>query len=191
MFNSLKRSETSCSFKIAMYILDDEDLIDKLVELYETGDYEVMIVADKGKLERNQILKDKIIGKNIYLGELGVPYEKGRVQSLHHKFMIVDCPDLIDKTGPYKNMPYKEVMLGSYNWSNGANYNNYEDCLYLRDTEVVNKLDAHFDNLINRSVPINLGNRMDESFSEVIEESGRYQPLDSDDPDYYLTDDDF
>ncbi len=66
-----------------------------------------------------------------------------------------------------------------------------EDCLYLRDTEVVNKLDAHFDNLINRSVPINLGNRMDESFSGVIEESGRYQPLDSDDPDYYLTDDDF
>ena len=46
-------------------------------------------------------------------------------------------------------------------------------------------------NLINRSVPINLGNRMDESFSEVIEETGRYQPLDSDDPDYYLTDDDF
>ena len=31
---------------------------------------------------------------------------------------------------------------------------------------------------------------MDESFSGVIEESGRYQPLDSDDPDYYLTDDD-
>lgn len=191
MFNSLKRSETSCSFKIAMYVLDDKDLIDKLVELDATGDHAVMIVADKGNLEKNQLLKDKILGTNIYLGELGVPYEKGNGQSLHHKFMIADCPDLIDKTGPYKNMPYKEVMLGSYNWSNGANYSNYEDCLYLRDAEVVNKLDAHFDNLINRSVPINLGNRLDESFSEVIEESGRYQPLDSDDPDYYLTDDDF
>ena len=138
-----------------------------------------------GSLEKNKLLKDKILGTNIYLGELGVPYEEGRGQSLHHKFMIVDCPDLIDKT------PYKEVMLGSYNWSNGANYSNYEDCLYLRDTEVVNKLDAHFDNLINQSVYINLGKRIDESFSEVIEETGRYQPLDSDDPDYYLTDDDF
>lgn len=94
--------------------------------------------------------------------------------------MIIECPD--------EN--YHEVMLGSYNWTNAANNNNYEDCLFLKDKNIYDQLNMYYNVLWHSST----GKRIDDdsNYEDYVQEyrEGRYQPLDSDDPDYYITDED-
>jgi len=77
-------------------------------------------------------------GKNSeikYLISKGIPVKirigKGR-GIMHNKFAVID---------------EKEVITGSYNWTNNAEENNYENAVFITDPEIVKQFSSEFDRL--------------------------------------------
>lgn len=105
-----------------MYFELFSDLLDRKVELYVIVNSDVVNNKYKNEIE---LLKEK--GMKINL--LKIP---GGKRFMHHKFCLVD---------------EKRVLLGSYNWTLNASYNNFENLLVTDDKIIVSKVNGEFNTL--------------------------------------------
>lgn len=106
------------SIHVLMYSITDKELGDALVAAAERG-IDVRIVLDRTQsAERNSIaatLRER-------LGPERVVFRTGKGRGVMHQKLAV-----------YDGMT---VTLGSYNWTNNAKANNWENLLVLRDARV-------------------------------------------------------
>ncbi|MFH1386772.1 MAG: phospholipase D-like domain-containing protein [bacterium] len=116
------------SIKLAIYSFTSGEIAWALENAKDRG-VAIQVVADKGQAK----------GKNSEINFLlskGIPVKllqgKGR-GIMHHKFAIFDD---------------KEVVTGSYNWTENAEKNNYENAVFISDPEVVKSFGEEFGRLL-------------------------------------------
>ncbi|MFA5034981.1 MAG: phospholipase D family protein [Candidatus Margulisiibacteriota bacterium] len=118
------------SIKIAIYSLTSGEIVWALENAKKRG-VEIKIVADysqsKGKHSEVPYLVNKGFKVKIIKG-------KGR-GIMHNKFAVFDD---------------KEVATGSYNWTDNAEKNNYENSLFLKGAQIVSAFSREFDQLYDR-----------------------------------------
>lgn len=115
------------SIKIAIYSLTSGEIAWALENAKKRG-VEIKVVADysqaKGKHSEIPYLQSKGLKIRILKG-------KGR-GIMHNKFAVFDD---------------KEVVTGSYNWTNNAEQNNYENALFMKGDQLVQAFSREFDQL--------------------------------------------
>lgn len=90
---------------------------------------------------------------------LGVPYDKGeqrQTRILHEKMALFSCEENKDSDEPVKKAAAEAeggadshstaiAILGSFNWTRAASFNNYENCLSIQnEPEVIDAIKARF-----------------------------------------------
>ena len=122
---------TKTSIRLAIYSFTSGEIAWALEQAKSRG-VDIAIVADGGQSS----------GKNSeinYLISKGIPVKllKGKGRGImHNKFAIFDG---------------KEVVTGSYNWTENAEKNNYENAIFIADPQVAQSYSAEFDRLKNQS----------------------------------------
>jgi phosphatidylserine/phosphatidylglycerophosphate/cardiolipin synthase-like enzyme len=102
------------SIRIAIYSFTEESITNTLVAAYHKG-VDVKVVMDK-----QQAGSDYSQYEN--LQRAGVPVRLDTVSGyMHNKYVVID---------------EKVIITGSYNWSNNAENNNYENLLILHDDNI-------------------------------------------------------
>jgi len=91
------------------------------------------VVMDYKQSEGRSSEKDFLISKGF---NVKIAQQTGR-GIMHNKFAIFDD---------------KEVVTGSYNWTENAEKYNYENALFISDPEVVNKYIKEFERLENVAI---------------------------------------
>ncbi|MFA6169715.1 MAG: phospholipase D-like domain-containing protein [Candidatus Margulisiibacteriota bacterium] len=118
------------SIKIAIYSLTSGEITWALENAKKRG-VEIKVVADysqsKGKHSEIPYLINKGFKVKVIKG-------KGR-GIMHNKFAVFDD---------------QEVATGSYNWTENAEQNNYENALFLKGTQIVSAFSREFDLLYDR-----------------------------------------
>jgi len=113
--------------KIAIYSFTSGDIVWALDNARSRG-VNVAIIADKSQSESKNSEIPYLISKGFSVKILA---GKGR-GLMHNKFAIFDN---------------KTVLTGSYNWTNNAEFNNYENAIFIDDQEIVNCYLIEFEKL--------------------------------------------
>ena len=115
------------SIKIAIYSFTSGDIAWALENAKNRG-VDIQIIADQSQSKGKSSEVPFLISKNF---KLKILQGKGR-GIMHNKFAIFD---------------EKEVITGSYNWTNNAESNNYENAIFINDPDVTKAYLAEFDKL--------------------------------------------
>lgn len=119
--NSAKKS-----IHLLMYALTDADIANALVAASKRG-VDVRIVFDRTQGSERNSLSDELI---VQLGPKRAVYRYGKGRGVMHEKMAV-----------FDGMT---VTLGSYNWTNNAKANNWENLIVLRDARLAAECTAEF-----------------------------------------------
>jgi len=118
------------SIDIAVYSFTTGEIAQALVSAHRRG-VKVRVIRDKvqssNKHDENGFLKKNGIPVLILSG-------KGR-GLMHSKFAVFDV---------------KEVLTGSYNWTENAEKFNYENAVFIDDEKVINSFEKEFEGMWNR-----------------------------------------
>ncbi|MBI3885022.1 MAG: DUF1669 domain-containing protein [Opitutae bacterium] len=114
------------SIHLLIYSLTDDDLMNALVRAAARG-VDVKIVMDKTQADGNSSLFDALVGK---LGEKRVEIRSGKGRGVMHEKMAV-----------YDGLT---VTLGSFNWTDNARDNNWENLIVLRDARLAAACEREF-----------------------------------------------
>jgi phosphatidylserine/phosphatidylglycerophosphate/cardiolipin synthase-like enzyme len=114
------------SIHLLMYSLTDHEIADALIAAAKRG-VDVKIVFDKSQGEEKNSLTDEVIEA---LGPKRAVYRNGKGRGIMHEKMAI-----------YDGLT---VTLGSYNWTNNAKANNWENLIVLRDTHIASECSAEF-----------------------------------------------
>ncbi|MBI3272172.1 MAG: DUF1669 domain-containing protein [Planctomycetes bacterium] len=119
------------SVLIAVAHFDSDAIAKALLDLHQArnknadtaDDVEIRVLLDLGEFgDKKSRSKDlEQAGINIRYKTYSVMFFQPESQLLHHKYMLVDGKDLV---------------TGSYNWSDTAEHTNYENILYFHDRNV-------------------------------------------------------
>ena len=121
------------SIEIAVYSFTAADIAQALVDAHKRG-VKIRIVRDRSQSgDKND--------ENSFLIENNIPVEirtgKGR-GIMHDKFAVFDN---------------KEAFTGSYNWTNNAEHNNWENALFTDEKKVVDAYEKEFEILWKAPAP--------------------------------------
>ena len=115
------------SIKMAIYSFTSGDIAWALENAKKRG-VDVKIVADKGQSGGKSSEIKYLISKGF-----NVKLLKGKGRGImHNKFAVFD---------------EKEVVTGSYNWTDNAERNNYENAMFISDPKIVEQYSKEFDKL--------------------------------------------
>jgi len=114
------------SIHLLIYSLTDDDVADALVRAAQRG-VDVRIVMDKSQTAEKHSLNELLTQK---LGAQRVIERTGKGRGIMHEKMAV-----------YDGLT---VSLGSYNWTDNARDNNWENLILLRDTALAARCEAEF-----------------------------------------------
>lgn len=114
------------SIHLLMYSLTDTEIANALVAAAGRG-VDVRIVFDKSQGEERNSLSDELLAS---LGPKRVVYRNGKGRGIMHEKMAI-----------YDDLT---VTLGSYNWTNNAKTNNWENLIVLRDARLAAECNAEF-----------------------------------------------
>jgi len=137
------------SIYIAMYSFTDDELGAAVIEAHKRG-VEVQILLDDGQnSDKGGREYPKLIDAGI---TVSVKHVTG---SLHHKFVVIDG---------------RLVITGSYNWSDNADDDNFENVLIVRCTEIADAYVAEFEGISkNSSKPNGRSNGCEECLRRINE----------------------
>lgn len=110
---------------IAVYSFTDDQIADAVLGAWERG-AKVRIIQDDSRTCRRGAEADR-------LASAGIPYRIDDHSGIfHHKFAVING-DM--------------VITGSYNWSNAADEDNFENSVKISDTEAASEFASHFETL--------------------------------------------
>jgi len=115
------------SIKIAIYSFTSGDIAWALENAKKRG-VDIVIIADKSQSSGKNSEIPYLISKGF---DLKILQSKGR-GLMHNKFAVFDDT---------------EVVTGSYNWTDNAEFNNYENAIFINDSEVVKSYLVEFNKL--------------------------------------------
>lgn len=123
------------SIHVLMYSFTDRTLADALVAAAARG-VDVRLVFDRTQGYERNSLSDELIAR---LGPKRVVYRTGKGRGvMHQKLAIFDG---------------LTVVLGSYNWTNNARLNNWENLIVLRDAAVAAECQTEFQRVWDSPAP--------------------------------------
>lgn len=145
----IQKKQKKCTIQIAMYSLDNLDIINKLNEALENG-IKVQLLLDKDqngktlerlssssvyrassetKIRTIQARKNLIEEKDVttFIGTLFDPKKYKDSRRLHEKFSLYTCEDGEEEENS------DAVIFGSYNWTKGASEINYDNCIKIQN----------------------------------------------------------
>ncbi|MBX3739119.1 MAG: DUF1669 domain-containing protein [Candidatus Didemnitutus sp.] len=114
------------SIYLLMYSFTDQEIANALIAATKRG-IDVRIAFDKSQGEEKNSLSDEMVEA---LGPKRVVYRYGKGRGIMHEKMAI-CDGLT-------------VMLGSYNWTNNAKANNWENLIVLRDARIAAECTSEF-----------------------------------------------
>lgn len=114
------------SIHLLMYALTDADIANALVAAAKRG-VDVRIVFDRTQGAEKNSLSDELIAE---LGPKRAVYRNGKGRGVMHEKMAV--------------FDGLTVTLGSYNWTNNAKANNWENLIILRDARLATECTTEF-----------------------------------------------
>lgn len=133
---------------VAMYSFYEQSLADRLVEA-RSGGRKVRVLLDRDQAVRSLAVKSmKDRGMTMRLSRGRTP----EFSVMHHKFAIFDG---------------KLVETGSFNWTNNAQNNNFENLSFLTAPELVAEFQSEFERVWAQATPS----------EEIPEEQWAQQPL--------------
>jgi phosphatidylserine/phosphatidylglycerophosphate/cardiolipin synthase-like enzyme len=116
------------SIQISVAWFTSQDLLGQLIEKVERGCKVEIIISDHFENKRLSFEKFTKLGGQVFI----LPTKSGKF--LHDKFAIFDN---------------KKVILGSYNWTNSAEFYNHELLVISDDKIMLKQFGIHFKNLKN------------------------------------------
>jgi phosphatidylserine/phosphatidylglycerophosphate/cardiolipin synthase-like enzyme len=116
------------SIKIAIFSFTSGEIAGALESAKKRG-VSVKISADKGQSTGKQSEIKYLISKGI---DIRLKKGKGKYGIMHNKFAVFD---------------ENEVVTGSFNWTNNAEYNNYENVIFIKDAEIAKIYSREFDRI--------------------------------------------
>lgn len=119
--NSAKKS-----IYLLMYSFTDQDIANALIAAAKRG-VDVRIAFDKSQGAEKNSLSDEMVQA---LGPQRAVYRNGKGRGIMHEKMAI-----------YDGLT---VTLGSYNWTNNAKANNWENLIVLRDAKIAADCTAEF-----------------------------------------------
>jgi hypothetical protein len=135
---------------VASAWFNDNELYDALLSLPRTVKVKVLIKKDE---ERNTLDWMNLGDCGIKVYQL-IKESEGR-SLMHNKFCVIDN---------------ETVITGSYNWTNGANYNNYENIVVIQnDDELCEQYIAQFNDLIKT-----IANELQEQLGNLLAQRDIY-----------------
>ncbi len=123
------------SIHLLIYSLTDDDVADALVRASKRG-VDVRIVMDKSQTAEKHSLNELLTQK---LGAKRVIERTGKGRGIMHEKMAV-----------YDGLT---VSLGSYNWTDNARDNNWENLILLRDAALAARCEAEFQRVWTSPAP--------------------------------------
>jgi phosphatidylserine/phosphatidylglycerophosphate/cardiolipin synthase-like enzyme len=159
IINKNKNINNKCSIKIAMYSLDEKDILEKIDEAIKNR-VTVEIIMDKQQITENLKKIENKEGVYRYMPEKNITLIKNiltnakitnvvgsvlnidvanysDIITLHEKFSVFSC----------SNDSSNNVIVGSYNWTHAASTVNYENCLVINDLNAIKSFEDHFNEL--------------------------------------------
>jgi phosphatidylserine/phosphatidylglycerophosphate/cardiolipin synthase-like enzyme len=123
------------SIHVLIYSLTDDNLAEALLRAAARG-VDVRIVMDKTQAAGKQSLDERLLER---LGPKRFIYRTGKGRGvMHEKMAIFDG---------------LTVTLGSYNWTDNARDNNWENMILLRDAAIAARCTAEFHRVWNSPEP--------------------------------------
>jgi phosphatidylserine/phosphatidylglycerophosphate/cardiolipin synthase-like enzyme len=125
-----KLGAAKTSIDIAMYTFESATLSDAVIAAHKRG-VACRVLLDSAEAKTS-------LSKDVALKQAGVPVDYIQVtggpmgNKFHHKFCIIDGTSLI---------------FGSYNWTESADADNYENCLTIHDSKIVQPFVTEFQSL--------------------------------------------
>ncbi len=119
-------SSAKKSIHVLIYSITDADLANALVAATKRG-VDVKIVFDRSQGEEKNSLSDELLAQ---LGPKRAVYRYGKGRGIMHEKMAI--------------FDGLTVTLGSYNWTNNARANNWENLILLRDAKIAAECTAEF-----------------------------------------------
>jgi len=113
---------------IAMFSFTDDQLGDAIVAAAKDPDVTVRVLLDGWHAPEDKGEYDRSLKENGAL-EVLVEHHKG---AMHHKFMVIDA---------------KIVVTGSYNWSDSADTENYENIVVIQCPEIAAAFASEFNHV--------------------------------------------
>jgi phosphatidylserine/phosphatidylglycerophosphate/cardiolipin synthase-like enzyme len=126
------------TIEVAVYSFTSGEIAQALADAQKRG-VKVRVIRD------NSQSRDKN-DENAYLEQNGIPIQirSGRGRGImHDKFAVFDR---------------KEVFTGSYNWTNNAEHNNWENALFTDEPKIIQSYEKEFEVLWN-ATPVKAGSR--------------------------------
>lgn len=114
------------SIYVLIYSITDAEIANALVAASKRG-VDVKMVFDKSQGEEKNSLSDELVAQ---LGPKRAVYRNGKGRGIMHEKMAV--------------FDGLTVTLGSYNWTNNAKANNWENLILLRDAKIAAECTAEF-----------------------------------------------
>ena len=119
---------TKKSINLAIYSFTSGDIANALESAKNRG-VKISIIADKSQSTGKSSEINYLISKGF-----NVKILKGKGRGImHNKFAVFDD---------------KEVVTGSYNWTDNAEYNNYENAIFIMDSSIINAYKLEFNKLL-------------------------------------------
>lgn len=126
IINAINSAQSSIA--VAMYWFTDDEIGDAVVEA--SNSVKVRVLLDDGQDSRKQN-RQWFKLDNAEKVEVKTEHVSGK---LHHKFVVIDK---------------KLVITGSYNWSEAANEDNFENVIFIRCPEITDAYLAEFNDIWN------------------------------------------
>ena len=127
---------TTRSLDVAIYELSSKALINALKRAAQRG-VQVRLIMDEQVLREHP--EDRDLAGVVHISIRTLEGREKRRGVMHNKFAVFD---------------ESRVVTGSYNWSQGAEYANYENALFEDDLNVVRSYSAQFADLWSRARPV-------------------------------------
>lgn len=122
------------SIALAIYTFTLKDVSNALIEAKDRG-VDVRIVADEKQARDHNSMINGLASAGIKVKRMTGLGSGKHAGIMHDKFAVFDD---------------SEVVTGSYNWTNSAEYMNYENIVIIKDPGTVGKYAAEFDKLYNK-----------------------------------------
>ncbi|MCB4755933.1 MAG: phospholipase D family protein [Elusimicrobia bacterium] len=135
------------SIDVAVYSFTSGDIAQALVEASRRG-VRVRVIMDKGQSKSKFAEADYLEDNNIPIQRITGFGERG---IMHNKFAVFD---------------QKEVVTGSYNWTENAERYNYENALFSEEKGVIDKYAGEFAKLWQTRLPDGQADRTKEPLAQ-------------------------
>ena len=118
---------SNSAIDLAIFDLTSQE-IKQAFERAKNRGIKVRIIADSRQSKGEHSVVQTLIDEGF---DIRIRHGKGR-GIMHNKFAIFDN---------------KLLITGSYNWTNNAEHNNYENAIFISDPETIKKYQQEFDNI--------------------------------------------